>query len=351
MTFDAGRVRHDSVLMHYSRMSNGSSAPSNWKLSATGETGLQWTPEAGGAPSFGSNSNEVSYANAAGASSLASPADHVHRGVTSIAHASNTYTGPVTLETEGSLYIVRPSANTFRLGSTGTGGGGAGGPSDYVSGPASSGQIIIPGLYGSPDIRVAGTNDDEFDTTDTSDPMTGWTTLGTPTAHDINSTVKSHYYVKQSATAGTAWVGIYKNSPSTPFTMIAKLSGNSYRANYNAAAIALLETGPGKILVLSRGYNGDYGMIAWELFTSRTAFSTSYSLIGAKASGPIWLRIIATSSTNIAAYWSHTGSPGTWTTIETGRNPGFTIASVGLMTKAENGTWDVEAIYDWVRFT
>lgn len=127
MTFDAGRIRHDGALMHYSRQSNGSATPSNWKLSATGDTGVIWTPEsAGGSVSYGSNSNEVSFANAPGTISLAAHADHVHRGVTSVSHSSNTYTGPVTLETEGSLYIVRSAANTYRFGSTGTAAGGGG---------------------------------------------------------------------------------------------------------------------------------------------------------------------------------------------------------------------------------
>ena len=136
MTYDAGRVRHDGMLMHYSRSSNGTAVPSNWKLSAIGDTGVTWTPETAGGVSYGSNSNEVSYANAPGASSLVSRADHVHRGVTSLSHASNTYTGPVTLETEGSLYIVRPSANTYRFGSTGGGGGGG-----------SSGALILLEQY------------------------------------------------------------------------------------------------------------------------------------------------------------------------------------------------------------
>lgn len=142
MTFDVGRIRHDSVLMHYSRMSNGSAAPSNWALRATGDTGMAFAPDSGGSVSFGSNSNEVTFANAPGASTLASRADHVHRGVTSLAHASNTYTGPVTLETEGSLYIVRSAANTYRLGSTGGSGSVSYGSNSnevsYVNAPGAS---------------------------------------------------------------------------------------------------------------------------------------------------------------------------------------------------------------------
>ena len=127
MVLDVGRIKHRGDLMHKSIGSNGSAVPSNWRLSADGLTNVVWTPESpSGTPSFGSNSNEVSYANAAGASTNASRADHVHRGVTSLAHASNTLTGPVELQTEGGLYIVRPAGTQIlKLGSTGgTGGGG-----------------------------------------------------------------------------------------------------------------------------------------------------------------------------------------------------------------------------------
>lgn len=129
MVIDVGRVKHLGDLMHKSIASNGSAVTSNWRLAADGLTNVIWSPESASSVSYGSNSNEVSYVNAPGASSLVSRADHVHRGVTSISHASNTYTGPVTLETEGSLYIVKPSANTYRLGSTAQGGAGGGGSS------------------------------------------------------------------------------------------------------------------------------------------------------------------------------------------------------------------------------
>lgn len=128
MVIDAGRIKHLGDLMHKSIASNGTAVTSNWRLSADGLTNVVWSPDsAGGSVSYGSNSNEVTYANAPGASSLVARADHAHRGVTSVSHASNTYTGPVTLETEGALYIVRSAANTFRLGSTGGSGSGGSG--------------------------------------------------------------------------------------------------------------------------------------------------------------------------------------------------------------------------------
>lgn len=127
MVLDAGRIKHLADLMHKSIASNGSAIASNWRLSADGLMNTVWSPESATSVSYGSNSNDVSFSNAAGASALAAKADHVHRGVTSLAHASNTFTGPVTLETEGSLYIVRSAANTYRLGATGGAAGGGSG--------------------------------------------------------------------------------------------------------------------------------------------------------------------------------------------------------------------------------
>ena len=74
--------------------------------------------------SFGSNANTVASASAAGASTLHSAADHVHVGTTSIAHTSNTFSGPVILTAAGTLGITSPAAGTFELSASGGAGGG-----------------------------------------------------------------------------------------------------------------------------------------------------------------------------------------------------------------------------------
>jgi len=90
MTFDAGRIRHDAVLMHYSRTSNGSAAPSNWKLSATGDTGLAWTPEASGAAvSYGSNTTDVAEILIGGVATSVARSDHYHSGIREITSSSS----------------------------------------------------------------------------------------------------------------------------------------------------------------------------------------------------------------------------------------------------------------------
>ena len=77
--------------------------------------------------SFGSNSNSVSAINAPGASPSNSRADHVHLGVTSIAHTSNTFSGPVTLTAGANVGITVPASGSFRIDvNTASGGGGSG---------------------------------------------------------------------------------------------------------------------------------------------------------------------------------------------------------------------------------
>src|SRR3990167_783249 len=76
--------------------------------------------------SYASNVNRVDIANVGGAASTVTRGDHVHLGVTSISHASNTFSGPVIFTTEGDLGITSPSTGTLAFKAiSGAGGGGA----------------------------------------------------------------------------------------------------------------------------------------------------------------------------------------------------------------------------------
>jgi hypothetical protein len=225
----------------------------------------------------------------------------------------------------------------------------AGGGSDLVQVASGAGGVRIPGLSGSPDIQVAGANDDEFDTTDTSDPMTGWTTMGSPTAHDINSTVKSHYYLKQT-NATSALVGIYRAAPSTPFTVTVKVSDVAYSANYASAALFVGETTPGKMVRLETQYGNGAYRISVERFNSPSAYvDNPYNAANLTGFAPLYLRMVVTSSTSFAFYWSRGGM--VWSAVATGYNPGFTVGSVGLNLTVENSSNTCEAAFDWIRFT
>ena len=86
-------------------------------------------------PAFGSNSNSVATANVGGASTLASRADHVHLGVRSISHTSNTFSGPVTLVAGANIGITSSATGTFRFDGAAGGSGSSdlsGAELDYV---------------------------------------------------------------------------------------------------------------------------------------------------------------------------------------------------------------------------
>lgn len=234
------------------------------------------------------------------------------------------------------------------------GGGGAPTTAKYVTSASDgtlSAEIVIPGLAGSADIAAGGGSDDEFDTTDTSDPMTGWTTIGSPSTHDINSTALSHYYVKAPASDNNLH-GIYKACPSIPFTMTAKLTDAALAANFNYAGIAIAEGTPGKYELLGIAHatttfsNVGRGL-NHEAWTNRTTYgSTVATKQGFDA--PIYLRIVVTSSSNVTFQYSMNGK--LWRTLTSARNPGFTVGSVALFVSSQNAS-QAEAIFDWVRFT
>lgn len=203
------------------------------------------------------------------------------------------------------------------------------------------------GIAGDGPIAPSGGDDDEFDTPDASDPMTGWTTLGTPTAHDIDTTAVSRYYVKQAA-GGSGWVGIYKAVPSMPFTVTALLSGTSAQAVYAAAGLFIGESTPGKMEVLAWTKANQPDGPNLEYFTNPTTYAGTTGNTFQYRPRKMFFKMVVASSTDVSYYVSEDGF--TWMLITASRNPGFTVAKVGLCVKAENGTYAVEAVFDWIRF-
>ena len=110
------------------------------------------------AAAYGSNSNSVATGNAPGASTLASRADHVHLGVRSIAHTSNTYSGPVTLTASGQVGITSPASGTLNINVAGSAGGGGG--SVTAEQNQLSGNVTMTTLntyYDGPSLSLNGT--------------------------------------------------------------------------------------------------------------------------------------------------------------------------------------------------
>lgn len=281
-------------------------------------------------------------------STAATTLDFVGSGVTaSGAGATKTITIPasttITTKDEGST--LSSSVTTLDFVGAGV----------TASGAGATTTVTISGSSGSSGAAPSPTaDDDEFDVTDVSDPMTGWTTLGTPTTHNINSTRASNYYVKLNATGTTALTGIYKACPSIPFTVTAKVSDYiAVNTNFmRGASLFIAEAAPGKIEAIEILRNG--GVSAGShaevnAYTNRTTYSsTPTASTQQNVDAPAYLRIVVTSSSNVSYYISSAGF--LWTTVLAGRNPGFTVGAIGLSVDPENATFNCEALFDWVRF-
>ena len=213
-------------------------------------------------------------------------------------------------------------------------------------------RIIIPRLTSDPDIRVAGTHDDEFDGTSSANPPTGWTSIGAlPDACDVNTTILSHLYIKANAGGSKNMKGFYKAILTPPFTMTARLSGTSYSGNYNQSGILLGDSGPTNLLVLAVGSDSSG---RWSIVPGKTTRTTWNNALpgyvqGGVGAGPHWLRFKVNSSTSVDV--SYSGDGYIYSYIALAYNPSFTIANMGLYVNSESATWPCEAAFDWVRFS
>ncbi len=135
----------------------------------TGLTGV-------GTISYASNANSVASASAGGAATTQSRGDHVHLGVRSISHTSNTFSGPITFVAEGNLGITSPSTGTLAFKSISGAGGSSG----------SSGSLLSMDLIALwPSSASTATASESFSTTKpthafiAAEGTNGWLTNGT----------------------------------------------------------------------------------------------------------------------------------------------------------------------------
>lgn len=219
---------------------------------------------------------------------------------------------------------------------------GGGGLSDYVSGAAGSGQIIIPGIAGSPDQVPASpsTYDDEFDGS-----LAAWTVLGSLDVSNV-SDFASHWHVRK-ATVGLQIHGIYKAAPSLPYAVVAKISDyTAIRAgNYTEYGLALGDATPTAWCSFSFStFNNSLQRDTWTNNTTRA--STANGSTGDLQSLPPYLMVVVNSATSVDCYWSQLGL--TWKKVFAGVNPGFTPVQIAVVISANGVT--AEAAIDYVRF-
>ncbi len=227
--------------------------------------------------------------------------------------------------------------------------GGSG--SDLFQTASGFGNVRLPGLglmY-----RVgSGSIWDSFDTTDTSDPIGSWTTLGTPTAHDSNSTARSHYYIRKASASGVGLVGIYKSLSMADGDWVAcLLSDHDTHQGGNIAGIFVGESGgTGKILVFAQTNNyssaNDRRLVIYR-YTDRTTFSTEHQNTPSNIDPPIVLAIQRVSSTDFRMYFSRSGV--IYNLMNTSAiDPTFTVGIAGLLIDTNGTGNDPKAIFDWI---
>lgn len=130
--------------------------------------------------SYASNANAVASVSAGGAATTVPRGDHVHDGVTSVSHTSNTFDGPVTLTAQGSIGITSPSAGTFAINAVA--GAGAAGSTDLAGKELDYVQITA-------DVSITGTTEGTATTiiTGTSQSYSAVTTLVEFFSADVRS--------------------------------------------------------------------------------------------------------------------------------------------------------------------
>lgn len=217
------------------------------------------------------------------------------------------------------------------------------------------GEVRVPGAAIMHELKT-GSLWDSFDTTDTSDPMTGYTTLGSPAAHNINSFARSHYYLKAAAAASPSLDGIYRSwSPSDGDYVECWLTGHKTDiANYIAGLFIGEAGGAGKIMSLhvTMNYNAIWDShVGVFKYTNRTTFSSepfaSTNLRDIPHEGGIGLRWARESSSAFRFYLSWDGN--LWLPHSATIDPAFTVGIVGLFcdTNSASGS-GAEAIFDWL---
>jgi len=246
------------------------------------------------------------------------------------------------------MFVEDSAGNKYGPFITGSSGGSG---SDLVKVSSGIGTVVIPGLAGVPDKVPTSPNaaDDEFDA------LSGWTTLGTLDTSNVTD-YPSNWHAKRT-NAGVAIDGIYKTSPSMPFTVTAKISASNLTpgANYNMIGILLTETSPGKCTTFGLVSNGGTIYASIYRWTNRTTLATnidtSTSVSYLYVNQFPYIRIVVTASNNISTYLSRDGI--IWQAVSGQQNvdSGLTVANVGLAIGDAAAAGTVESVFDWIRFT
>lgn len=201
--------------------------------------------------------------------------------------------------------------------------------------PAGGGaaQDTIFEMLGTPDTAF------EFDTTS----LAGLTVVGTPTAEDANTTVPGNYYIKPP----TSNSGRLATAPALPFTVIAKLSDASLRANTHTAALVIAETPTGKLRLIGPIFSSSWLMEHSEWNTPTSFSAAPFATVNTGPLGPVYMAIRVNTLTSVDYFWSTNGQ--LWRPLGIARNSGMAaVGYAGLVAKNDGGA-QMAAAFDFLR--
>lgn len=201
---------------------------------------------------------------------------------------------------------------------------------------------------GSPDKppTVPNAKDDEFSAAG----LTGWTTFGSPTTVDVDTTVEDHLYIKPTIASGDSAQGVYKTVPASyPYTLTTKLADGNLNANFNRAGLFIGDASPGKLHSIMHGYSGGALIMAQTEAASPTSSPAAAGTVTFNATPllPVYLRIIVTSATSVTYQYSLNGK--VWRTVVAADNPGFTPAVMGIWSQSNNATSGGDTAWQFFR--
>lgn len=211
-------------------------------------------------------------------------------------------------------------------------------------------KIVIPGLSASPDIRVAGANDWEFDSSTT----TGWSSFaggGSIAAWDFNTTFKSMLYVKGNTNGSfDKFGGVIHAAPSVPYTVTAKCAARQAGQGWPVLFVSDSSTGAGNgVFVGAWDGNGTTpANFRGGTCTNMAAFSSftdSGKSVG--VGSPFYVRIVVHAANNVDILTSYDGL--IWFTLHAGYSLLSTAAYFGVANDCYNFTG--EMAWDWIRFS
>lgn len=191
---------------------------------------------------------------------------------------------------------------------------------------------------------ILGTPDTAYEFGSSS--LAGLTAIGSPTVEAAHTSVPGHLYYKDS-TSSAAWMGRYQASPSTPFTIVTKVTDADLTGNYNACGLLVGVADPtsGAFVTNVVTWNSNRKFNA-EKFTNRTTFGSTVGGGENNPGLPVYLAMVVNSTSSIDYYWSFNGY--SWRKYVSANNPSLTVGSVGLAMKSENAS-GFSCAFDYLR--